>query len=113
MFLAAGADVRAISVNNAPRPRKRGSLTTLMLAADEPEKMRILLAQGADPSQQGTDGVELVEHLRNELAMAEEWLMERPEKKRAGSAYEKLRNARAESLALVEALPPPLPDRAR
>lgn len=103
IFLEAGSDARAIFVIRAPFPFERSDVTTLMMAADDPEKMQLLLNHGADPAQCGADGWDLLAHLRKELAQAKQGLMERPEKKRAGSAYEKLRNARAESLALVEA----------
>jgi Ankyrin repeats (3 copies) len=90
LFLAAGADVRA-STNNTP----------LMIAADSPAKMRLLLEHGADPSQRSADGQDLLGYLRQSLAQAESWLMEQPTKKRAGSTYEKRRDARAISLEVV------------
>lgn len=90
LFLAAGADVRA-STNN----------TLLMIAADSPAKMRLLLEHGADPSQRSADGQDLLGYLRQSLAQAESWLMEQPAKKRAGSTYEKRRDARAASLELL------------
>jgi ankyrin repeat protein len=104
LFLDAGADARAIVMNPLPFRFERAEITTLMLAADDPEKMRLLLEHGADPAQRCGDGWDLLSHLRKELAQAEQWLMERPEKKRAGSQYERLRDARAASLALIEPL---------
>ncbi len=113
LLLDAGADARAMSWNPLPFPHERTDLTTLMMAADEPDKMRLLLDHGAEPAQRCGDGWDLLAHLRKELAQAEQWLMERPEKKRAGSQYERLRDARAASLALIEPLVAAQPRSAR
>jgi hypothetical protein len=93
LFLAAGSDVRACA-----------EITTLMFAADNPAKMLLLLDSGADPQQKAADGRSLSGYLRNALLQAEDWLNQQPMKKRAGSVYERLRDARAASLALIERL---------
>lgn len=90
LFIAAGADVGA-SID----------ITPLMIATDSPSKMRLLLEHGADPLQKAADGQDLLGYLRQSLAKAESWLMEQPAKKRAGSTYEKRRDARAMSLDVV------------
>ncbi len=101
ILLAAGANPRALSAEKMWCGQDRVDLTTLMLAADAPEKMQLLLDHGADPAQRGGDGWELLPHLRKELATAERMLMEHQAKKRAGSRYERLRDARAAALALI------------
>jgi ankyrin repeat protein len=113
LFLDAGADARAIVLNPLPFPHERAEVTTLMMAADDPDKMQLLLDHGADPAQRCGDGWDLLSHLHRQLAEAEQWLMERPEKKRAGSTYERLRDARAASLALIEPRLPARPSPAR
>lgn len=107
ILLEAGANPRALSEDRNWRPTDRTGLTTLMLAADAPQQMQLLLDHGADPSQKGADGWDLLAHLRKELAQAETWLIEMPEKKRAGSSRERLRDARAASLALIAPLVAP------
>jgi hypothetical protein len=104
ILLEAGASPRALSDERSWHQTDRTGLTTLMLAADDPAQMQLLLDHGADPAQKGADGWDLLAHLRKELAQAEQWLMEEPEKKRAGGTYERLRDARAASLALVAPL---------
>ena len=101
ILLMAGANLRSLRAPPHPRPQEGVGQTCLMLAADSPKKMQLLLDHGADPAQKAADGCGLAEHLRKELAQAEIWLMERPEKKRAGSHYEKMRDARAASLAMI------------
>ncbi len=104
ILLKAGADVHATGLERDLQSQGRAGLTPLMLAASEPEKIRLLLDHGADPQQRGGDGWDLLAHLKAGLAVAGQWLMAEPEKKRAGSTLEKLRDSRAAGLALLEPL---------
>lgn len=103
-LLEAGADAGTRSGDRALPLFSGIGRTPLMIAADEPETFRLLLQRGCDPKQLAADGTDLRQFLRNQVAQAESWVTEVPEKRRLRSKIMKLRNGRAEALALIEQL---------